>query len=205
MTIHVRNDFDMSVDQNRLLKESANLANRHGINGLSMNDLAEALGIRPPSLYSHVAGIDDVKRLLALHGLEILDQSLARAIMGRSGADAVVALLHAYREFAQKNPGVYAATIPTPPRSDRAWSSAVDRLMATFLASLQEYDLPGHESVHALRGLRSLVHGFVSLESTGALKHPVDRDESFGWLIESFIAALKKMSLQVRTRTAARS
>src|SRR5260221_8041190 len=105
----------MAVDQQRILEEAVALANRHGLAGLSMNDLAKALNIRTPSLYSHVSGIDEVKRMLALHGLEILERGAARATAGRSGSDAVRALLAAYREFALKNPGVYAAAIPTPP------------------------------------------------------------------------------------------
>jgi hypothetical protein len=60
---------------------------------------------------------------------------------------------------------------------------SLSRLMSTFLASLHEFNLQGPAAVHALRGLRSLVHGFVSLESSGALKHPVDRNESFSWLV----------------------
>lgn len=188
----------MSVDQTQILRESIALANRHGLDGLSMSELAKALKIRTPSLYSHVRGIDAVKRLLALHGIQALDRSVTRATVGKAGAEAISALLDGYREFAQKNPGVYAATLPTPPRSDREWSGAVHRLKDTFYACLHEFGLHGPEAVHALRGLRSLVHGFVSLESSGALKNPVDRDESFAWLIESFIAVLKKSSRENR-------
>lgn len=190
----------MKVNLARIRQEAGFLANRRGLDGLSMSDLAQVLNVRTPSLYSHVAGIGDVKRLLALHGLAELDSTVSRATIGRSGPGAVRALLNAYREFVEKNPGVYAATVPTPPRSDREWSGAVDHLMGTFLASLQEYDLRGPEVVHALRGLRSLVHGFVSLESSGALKHPVNRDESFAWLVESFLAALEKMAAQSRKK-----
>jgi AcrR family transcriptional regulator len=195
----------MASAQGRLLKEAAALVNRRGIDRLSMADLAQALQVRTPSLYSYVAGLDDVKRLLALHGLSELDSAIVRATIGKSGPDAVRALLNTYRDFVERNPGLYAATVPTPPRSDREWSAAVDQLMATFLAALQQYDLRGPEVVHALRGLRSLVHGFVSLESAGALKHPVDRDDSFAWLVESFLAALDKMAAQSRANRGSRS
>jgi len=190
----------MGSAQARLLKEATGLVNRRGLDGLSMSDLAQALQVRTPSLYSHVTGIDDVKRMLALHGLAQLNDTAMRATMGKSGQDAVRALLAGYRAFVEDNPGLYAATVPTPPRSDREWSGAVDQLMATFLAALQQYDLRGPDAVHALRGLRSLVHGFVSLESAGALKHPVSRDESFAWLVESFLVALEKMSAQARAK-----
>jgi AcrR family transcriptional regulator len=190
----------MGTAQARLLKGATVLVNQLGLDDLSMSELARALNVRTPTLYSHVAGIDDLKRLLALHGLAELDRAMARATIGISGPAAVRALLSAYREFAEKNPGLYAATVPTPPRSDREWSAAVDRLMETFLACLQYYGLRGPEKVHALRGLRSLVHGFVSLESSGALKHPVNRNDSFAWLVESFLAAVEKMAAQSRAK-----
>ncbi len=190
----------MDTAQTRLLKGATVLVNQRGLDELSMSELAQALNVRTPTLYSHVAGLDDLKRLLALHGLAELDRAMARATIGISGPDAVRALLNTYREFVEKNPGLYAATVPTPPRSDREWSAAVDRLMDTLLACLQYYDLRGAEKVHALRGLRSLVHGFVSLESSGALKHPVNRNDSFAWLVESFLAALEKMAVQSRAK-----
>jgi len=190
----------MDTAQTRLLKGATVLVNQRGLEELSMSELAQALNVRTPTLYSHVAGLGDLKRLLALHGLAELDRTMARATIGISGPDAVRALLNAYREFVEKNPGLYAATVPTPPRADREWSAAVDRLMDTLLACLQYYDLRGAEKIHALRGLRSLVHGFVSLESSGALKHPVNRNDSFAWLVESFLAALEKKAVRSRTK-----
>lgn len=194
----------MKVSLARIRQEAGALANRHGVDGLSMNDLAGALNVRTPSLYSHVSGIGDVKRLLALGGLAELDQLIARATVGKSGPDAVRALLGSYRDFARRNPGVYAATIPTPPRDDAEWSAAGERLAATCRAVLQGYGFEGAELVHALRALRSLVHGFVSLEASGALKHPVSRDDSFNWLVEAFLATLDAAAARPRRQAKAR-
>lgn len=194
----VRRSVPAKVDLDRIRQEASALANRLGLDGLSMNALAEALNIRTPSLYSHVSGIDDVRRLLAIHGLEELEHTAARVTIGKSGRDAVRALLIAHRAFAGKNPGVYAATIPTPPRDDAEWRSAVDRLNETCRAVLQGYALGEPETIHALRSLRSLAHGFASLETSGALKNPVSRDESFIWLVDAFLEVLDNMARRPR-------
>ncbi len=131
----------MKVDLARIRQEAGALANRNGLQGLSMNELAEALKVRTPSLYSHVAGIDEVKRLLAVTGLEKLESGVARATIGKSGPDAVRALLNGYRNFARKNPGVYAAMIATPSRDDVEWRAAADRVTQTCVAALQGYGL----------------------------------------------------------------
>jgi hypothetical protein len=47
------------------------------------------------------------------------------------------------------------------------------------------------EAIHALRGLRSLVHGFATLEISGGFGIPLDLDESFSRLVDLFITGLE--------------
>ena len=150
--------------------------------------------MRTPSLYSHVRGIADVNRLLALSGLEELDRRISRAALGKSSANAVRAVVHAYRDFARKNPGVYTAVLPTPPTGDREWNAVKDRIWETLRLALHGYGLAGEEEIHVIRGLRSLAHGFVSLELSGAFKNPIDRDQSLEWLISLFLWGLEERS-----------
>ncbi len=184
----------MKVDRVRIGEEAAALANRHGFDGVSMNDLADALQVRTPSLYSHVTGIDEVKRLISLRCLAELEQGAARATIGKSGPDAIRALLSGYRNFARRNPGAYAAILLKVPAEDTEWRAAMDRLKETCMAALQGYGLQGAEVVHALRGMRSVAHGFASLEAAGALKHSVSPDDSYAWLVETFLAGLESMA-----------
>ena len=188
----------MKIDVTRICAEAGALANQNGLEGLSMSGLAEALKVRTPSLYSHVAGIADVRRLLALHGLAELERGAVRSTVGRSGPDALRALLTGYRDWVGRNPGIYEATIPTPDPSDVEWRAAVDRLSETCVAAIQSYGLQGDEAIHALRGLRSVVHGFVSLEAAGAMRGTVERDDSFAWLVNSFLLAMEHMAGRAR-------
>lgn len=188
----------MKINVPRICAEAGALANEGGLEGLSMSGLAEALRIRTPSLYSHVAGIADVRRLLALHGLAELERGATLSTVGRSGPEAVRALLGGYRDWVRRNPGIYEATVPTPDPSDVEWREAVNRLSETCVAAIRSYGLHGDEVIHALRGLRSVVHGFVSLEAAGAMRGAVERDESFAWLVDSFLIALEHMASQAR-------
>lgn len=182
------------VDRERLIEAAAGIANRDGLDGLSMNALADALHVRPPSLYSHVEGIGDVKRLLALHGLALMNEQLTHAALGKAAENATRAMLHAHRAFVARNRGVYAAMLPTPPADDREWTEAKSRVSATMQTALEGYGFSRVEKIHAMRGLRSLAHGFASLEMSGALKNPVDRKDSYDWLVSIFLAGLAEMS-----------
>jgi hypothetical protein len=52
---------------------------------------------------------------------------------------------------------------------------------------MASYGLQGAEAIHAIRGLRSVVHGFVSLEQAGGFGMAISLDDSFQRLIEIFL------------------
>ena len=64
-------------------------------------------------------------------------------------------------------------------------------VIEVILAVLAAYKLRGDEALHAVRGLRSIVHGFVSLEAAGGFGLPLDLDESFRRLVQMFIRGLE--------------
>jgi AcrR family transcriptional regulator len=54
--------------RDRLSTEAARLFAEHGYHGTSIGDLADALGIRKASVYSHIAGKEDLLAEIALAG-----------------------------------------------------------------------------------------------------------------------------------------
>ena len=61
-----------------------------------------------------------------------------------------------------------------------------------FIAHLfvAHYGLRDEMALHMVRGFRSLVHGFVSLEVAGGFGLPLDLDKSFRLLIQGYIQML---------------
>ena len=60
-----------------------------------------------------------------------------------------------------------------------------------MLAVLASYGLSGAEAVHAARGLRSVAHGFATLEVAGGFGISLDPEESFVRLLRAFAAGLR--------------
>ncbi len=184
------------VTRERLVERAAEILDREGPSALSLAALAQALGVRTPSLYNHIDGLGDLRGALRFRGLEALEQGLQRAAVGRSGRDALVALAQAYRAFAHRHPGLYALTLSaagdasTSARDRQAAAAAAERLVQVVVSVLQGYALEGDEALHATRALRSSLHGFVALESAGGFGLPLDLDVSFERLIAMHHAAL---------------
>ena len=174
-----------------MVRAASDLVDAEGIEALALARLAERLGVRTPSLYNHVAGLEGVRGGLAVYGIRELGAHLTRAAIGRSGEDAVVALAQAYRRFAKERPGLYAASLRAPEPGDEAARQASEDLLDVVRAVLAPYGLRGAAETHQIRAFRSLAHGFVSLELGGGFGLPVDIDESFRYLLALFIAALR--------------
>ena len=145
-----------------MVEAAAALADEEGLEALSLSKLASKLGIRTPSLYNHVAGLEGLRRELALLGLRELGSRIGRAAMGRTTEEGTFAIARAYRDFVKERPGLYAATVRSSRLSypdDPDFEAAEREAFEAVLAVLASYGLHGEDALHAARGLRSVVHG----------------------------------------------
>jgi AcrR family transcriptional regulator len=164
---------------------AAAIVNAEGRDALTLARLAEQLGVRSPSLYNHVDGLDGLERLIALEGVDQLGEVCRTAVMGRSGADALGALAAAYRDFAVAQPGVYHLTQVARP-DDVEYGERAARVLEPVLAVLAGFGLEGEELIHAARALRSALHGFAGLETMDGFGLDVDVSASFEWMVGMF-------------------
>ncbi|HEX6555385.1 MAG TPA: WHG domain-containing protein [Ktedonobacteraceae bacterium] len=180
------------LDQASVVEAAVKLIDEEGIEQLSLGRLAERLGVRTPSLYNHVAGLPGLKHDLTLYCLHDLLDLILRSTVGKSRAEAIFALADAYRAYAREAPGRYALTVQAPGPEDQEVQALAQQLVDVVRAVLAPYRLSEEVAIHAIRGLRSIVHGFISLEVAGGFAMPVDLDASFHWLINLFIAGLSQ-------------
>lgn len=101
----------------RVTRAAADLADEVGFDKVTVSALARNFGVKDASLYSHVRNLQDLRiRVAVLAAGEIADL-IGAAVAGRSGRDALAAFADAYRAFALRHPGRYAATQIQLPRS----------------------------------------------------------------------------------------
>ena len=130
--------------------------------------LADRLGIRSQSLYAHLAGVNGLRRLLALRCLDELDGLVTAAAVGRSGLDAVEAIVRAHLDYALERPGRSEATV-YPPGDDPELALAIDRAGGPLRTVLASLGMDGDERVHWIRLQLALTTGFATLVRDGRL------------------------------------
>lgn len=179
------------LTREQVVAVAAELANAHGLEQLTLAQVAEQVGVRLPSLYNHIDGLPGLRRELTFIGLRQLGDAISRAAIGKAGDDAVLAVAQAYRHYVLAHPGVYAATVQAPTPGDQALEEVSRAIVEVVLAVLAPYRLADDAAIHAVRGLRSIVHGFATVEAAGGFGIPLDRDESFLWLLHTYLNGLR--------------
>lgn len=173
----------------KIVETAAEIADANGIQEVTLASLAQRLGIRSPSLYNHVKGLQDVRKNLGIYGIKQLHNKLEEAAEDKRMDEAIHALGEAYVAFVRKRPGLYEATF----LRDEEVRKAGDGIVKLCLQVLQQYGLEGENALHATRGFRSICHGFSSIEQQGGFGLPLDLDTSLHVLLETFIKGLHGM------------
>ncbi|MEO8394031.1 MAG: WHG domain-containing protein [Chloroflexota bacterium] len=179
------------IDQALVVQTAVQLANANGFEAVTLAAVAEQLGIRIPSLYNHVAGLTGLRSLMGLWAARALIDGLRRAGVGKAGADAILSMADAYRAFAHAHPGVYRTVLRAASPDEPELVTAAEETLDLLFAALRPYDLNTDDTLHTIRALRSVLHGFVDLEISGGFGMALDRDESFHRLIRGFIAGVE--------------
>ncbi|EGX55831.1 transcriptional regulator [Streptomyces zinciresistens K42] len=173
----------------RLAAAAADLADEVGFDQVSLSALARRFGVKDASLYSHVRGLSDLRtRIALLAGGEMIDR-IAAAVAGRAGKDALVAFADAYRAYALEHPGRYTATQIRLDPSVVAGSPALRRTAEITYGVMRAYGLEEPDLTDAVRLLRSTVHGYCALESTGAFGAPREVRESWERAVDALHVA----------------
>ena len=60
------------LDAARVVDEATVVADAVGIDNLSLAEIAARLGVKVPSLYKHVAGLEDVRHQVSIRAREAL-------------------------------------------------------------------------------------------------------------------------------------
>lgn len=175
-----------------IITTAIEIANAEGLKEVTMANVAKRLGVKSPSLYNHINGLPDIMNLLTLRALEDLYQLLKQAIMDGKKGEAIHPLSVAYLTYAREQPGLYALTIESSSKKGEEISTVANQIIQLLTEVLKPYNLNEEATIHAIRGLRSILHGFASIENQKGFGMPVDVNESFHYLIATFIEGLEK-------------
>lgn len=181
------------LDANVVLMAAVDIADRQGVQAVTLASVAASLGVRSPSLYNHIRGLEELRALLALYALEQLYSIVKEAAAGLSGKKGIEQFAYAYIRFAQEHPGLYESAQLVPQGLNETELKEVgQRIVDLVLQLLRPFELSREDALHAVRGLRSLIHGFASLEQLGGFGLPLSLEKSLDFNLRIFLIGLEQ-------------
>jgi AcrR family transcriptional regulator len=160
-----------------------------GLDAVTMQAVADMVGVRAPSLYKRipnrtalVAAIADV----AVDELGALMRPLAADPDPASGLHSVATT---FRTFAHAHPRTYELLFMNLPAEARA-SPERNAAAAAPLLSLAERLVGATHALEAARLVTAFAHGFVSMELTGAFRLGGDVDEAYRYGVDVLVEAI---------------
>ena len=181
----------LGLTRELVVEAAAELADLDGLDTLSLATVASKLGVRSPSLYSHVDGLPGLRRQLTVYASRLLATELADSVDGLAGSEAIAAAAHRMRAFAHRHRGLYASLLPAPtPDEDPELAAALGEPVGVVAAVLSDMNVEIEAVIPLIRALRASVHGFVDLELRGGFGLPDDIDDSFTTTIDLVISAI---------------
>ena len=157
----------------------------HGAEHLSLQAVAEAVGIRAPSLYKHFddrAALIAAVREAALHDLAASIAPHARTL---PPAAALAEMGRAFRRFARAHPRLY----PLLFAGNGAPTEAGRAALAPVLAVLTPLTGPAR-ALDGARALSAYLHGFMAMELGGTFQLGGSIDAAFEFGLAALIAGL---------------
>jgi AcrR family transcriptional regulator len=186
------------LDTEIVTEAAARIVDADGLAALTLARLAAELGVAAPSLYKHVAGLDDLILRVTTLSIRRMTDDLTAAVLGRSGRQALLSVAQAYRSFAVKHASLYALTQSGIDPTSTVQKAEAARAVEILGAAIRSYNLPDDRLIHAIRVVRAGLHGFADIEARGGFQMALSVDESFLVLIEALDASLT--SLGKRTK-----
>lgn len=181
----------LGLSREQVVEAAAMVADRDGYDALSLSSVASTLGVRSPSLYSHVDGLVGLRRQLSLHAGALLAVELSESAHGLESAEALRAIADRLRSFAHRHPGLYSSFLPAPrPDEDPELAAALALPTGVVASVLTDMGVDPATVVPLIRALRSAVHGFVDLELRGGFGLPDDLDDSYATTVDLVIEAI---------------
>ena len=182
-----------NISDELIVETSARIANKVGLDNLSLKMIAEELNIKSPSLYNHISSLDEVKQRLMVYGWKQVEEKAIDSAVGVSGYEALKNMSNAFYEYATNNRGVFTAMLWYNKYESDEKRNATTRLFNVLFKIMRPLNITDENINHIIRTLRGFLEGFSLLVNNNAFGSPISIKESFDLSLDIIMNGIKSL------------
>ncbi len=182
-----------SISDDLIIETSAQLSNKVGLDNLSLKMIAEELNVKSPSLYNHIASLDEIKSQLMIYGWKQMEEKIIDSAVGVSGYEALKKMCYAFYDYSINNKGIFTAMLWYNKYENAQKENATTRLFTMLFKVMKPLDISDDNINHIVRTLRGFLEGFSLLVNNNAFGNPISIKESFDLSLEIIMNGIKSL------------
>jgi AcrR family transcriptional regulator len=179
------------IGEQQILTTAEAIIDHLGWDALTMTELAQQLGVKVPSLYNHIENLEMLQHQLRCRFVGQIGDALCAVLPASGVTESIFRLAIAYRSYAHEHPGRYQAITVGDRVDDPDLAEAGVYAGSALRSVLATAGLDVPEMEFWQLALWAAVHGFVSLELSGALRTPPEsRERMFARFVSDLVGRI---------------
>jgi len=177
------------TSQEAIVAAARDLIDTGGLAALSVQAVAQSVGVQAPSLYKRFRDRAALIRAVAAELVSELDETIRLAATTGTPQGDLRALAHTQRAFAQRSPHLYQLVF-NPSGVDGELDPDEYRPLVAVLVDRMQALVGKRDALPAARLLVSFTHGFVTMELGRAFRMGGDLDAAFRFGLERVLRSV---------------
>ncbi len=182
-----------NISDELIIETSARIANKVGLDNLSLKIIAEELNIKSPSLYNHISSLNEIKSQLMVYGWKQIEEKMIDSAVGVSGYEALKNMCNVFYDYATNNKGIFTAMLWYNKYESDEKQNATTRLFNMLFKIMKSLNITDENINHIIRTLRGFLEGFSLLVNNNAFGNPISIKESFDLSLEIIMNGIKSL------------
>jgi AcrR family transcriptional regulator len=175
-------DIDVISAARRIIAEN-------GIDGLSMQGIGDAVGIKAPSLYKRFSDRSAIIRGVQLTEFAEIGNTIEESVADLSPADAIRKIAEIQWSLSQERPKIYAILFSVGTITNTEDIAIRTQALTPLFVACRALVGPG-TGLAAARTLASYIHGFISMQMSGAFDQTPGVEGSYYFGLNAIIKGM---------------
>lgn len=162
----------MRVTKAAVIQTASEIADKDGLNDVSLKAVAEKLNIRTPSLYNHIGSLADLLREVAHSGMRDMNARMTQAAIGNIGDAAIKAVSIEYLNYMIEHPGIYETIQWAAWHGTEETESLHGNYLSLLMTLINSCNFNPDSTHEILNLLTGFLHGYTTTQLRYAFENP---------------------------------
>lgn len=162
----------MRITKEDVIQVASDIADKNGLDCVSLKAVAEKLNIRTPSLYNHIDSLENLLIEVAHKGMREMNEKMTKVAIGNSGDAAIKSVSIEYMNYVIEHPGIYETIQWASWHGTKEIEDIFENYTSLLTTLILSCNLKSDNTNEILNLLTGVIHGYATLQLRYALTNP---------------------------------